>query len=186
MRVMSIDAEYNQPSKRLIQVAAVVFDVESAELLESFEAYVNPREPISDHIKELTGISYLDVCNAPDFQLTFSKLKEIHKKYKCFKNPLVWGSGETNDSFKIYDHMYPTQELKDANPNFMGYRVIDVKSIYQSIQIYNNKSFSGSLEDVCRKLKIGFEGDPHRALPDAINTFRVWKALVEKFPGGFK
>lgn len=186
MNILSIDVEFNQPSRKTIQLAGAVFDIKTGQLIEKFETYVNPHEPIAPFITELTGITDNDVSGAPDILDAYIMLKALHKKHKCFKNSLVWGSGVRNDSDAIYKEAYPTEESRIDNNNFMGYRVIDAKTVFQSIQLYHNKSFGGGLEKTCKTLKIGFEGDPHRALNDAINTFRVWHFMVKKFPEGFK
>lgn len=176
MKIMVIDAEYNQPSKKCIQIGAAIYDAKSGQLVSKFETYVNPNEPISQHIVELTGIYDRDVVNAPDIKEAFQMLKDFQNSQKVFRNPIVWGSGERNDSQALYE------ESGDTEENFMGYRVLDAKSIYQSIQVARDKQFAGSLEKICVEvLKIGFEGRKHSALADAMNTFRVWHYLVSRF-----
>lgn len=187
MRVLSLDAEYNQPSGKTIQIGAAAYHLPSGELLGTFETYVSCDELISEHITSLTGITnkHLSV-GTPDMKEAFEDLRNFHSKYKCFKNPLVWGAGTQNDSQHLYDEAYPDPNQQLIFPNFMGYRVIDVKGIYQSIQLLHNKTVGGGLAEVCNKVGIGFEGDPHRALTDATNTFRLWFHLTQKFSGGFK
>lgn len=193
MNIMSIDAEYNQPSHKTIQIGAAVFNARTGQLVAKFETFVDPGEPINDgtngycNIIQLTGITNGDVSGAPNIREAYLMLKEFHEKHQAFTNPLVWGSGARNDSDMIYKEAYPIHEDRIENPNCMGYRVIDVKGLFQSIQLYYNKTVRGGLAQTCTKrLKIGFEGEPHRALSDAINTFRVWHHLVKEFPGGFK
>jgi inhibitor of KinA sporulation pathway (predicted exonuclease) len=177
MKVMSLDAEYNQPSKKAIEIGAAIYDAKSGELIDTFETLVNPGEPISQEIVELTGITNSMVVNAPNIGEAFKELKAFHAKHKVFRNPIVWGSGYRNDSLALWEESGPIEE------NFMGYRVIDAKSIFQSIQIYKNKQFGGGLEKICNEiLKIGFEGSQHRALVDAKNAFRVWHFLVSRYP----
>ena len=187
MNIMCLDAEYNQPSGKTIQIGAAIFNPKSGQLIDKFETYVDPKETINDgknghtNIIELTGIKDSDVSGAPTIQEAYEMLRAFHKKHKCFKNPLVWGAGISNDSQHIYNEAFPTSELKKNNPNFMGYRVIDVKGLHQSIQIFHNKRVSGGLKKSCEYLNIGFEGEAHRALSDAINTFRVWHHLIKRF-----
>lgn len=193
MNIMSIDCEFNQPSQKTIQIGAAVFNAHTGLLIDKFETYVDPGETINDgtnghcNIIELTGITDFDVSGAPKILEAFLMLKAFKDRHGAFRNPLVWGSGERNDSDMLWKEAYPTQELRKENPNFMGHRVIDVKCVFQSIQILHNKSVSGGLANICNKrLGIGFEGEAHRALNDAINTFRAWYFMVKKFPGGFK
>ena len=175
-----------QPSKRTIQIGAAAYHLPTGELLETFKTYVDPKELISAYITGVTGIVDSDVAGAPSVREAFEDLRRFHKKHKCFKNPLVWGAGVQNDSQHIYNEAYPTEELKTLHENFMGYRVLDVKSQYQSIQLLHNYTVSGSLKDVCDKVGIGFEGEAHRALTDAKNAFRLWFYLTKKFPHGFR
>lgn len=174
MNIMVLDAEYNQPSQMPIQIGAAVFNARTGQMLESIEFYVNPGEPLHPEIIELCGITDQDVLGGVSPLEAYQELERLHKKWKCFRNPLVWGSGVSNDSQTIY--------LKSGaeGENFMGFRVLDVKTLYQSMQVYKNKQFAGSLETVCERLGLGFEGKPHRALSDAINTFRVWFYLVKR------
>lgn len=176
MNIMTLDAEYNQPSGKTIQIGAAVYNAVTGLLIEKFETFVNPGEPISEFIVELTGITDQDVYNAPNIKDAFEMLELIHAKHKCFTNPLVWGSGVRNDSFSIYNESGVTDR-----PNFMGFRVIDVKSIFQSVQMMSNKTVRGGLKKSCETAGIGFEGRYHTALADAMNTFRLWHFLVKRF-----
>ena len=185
MNILSLDCEYTQPNQKTIQIGAAVFKASTGLLIERMEIYVNPGEPISQYITDLTGIRDSDVVNAPNIQEAFKMLHELHKKHKCFKNPLVWGSGTRNDSQMIYDEAGLKGPEGELLQNFMGHRVLDVKSIYQSIQIYHNKTVRGGLSTACKSLGIGFEGTPHTALADAMNTFRVWHYLIKQFPKGY-
>lgn len=186
MNILSIDAEYNQPSQKTIQIGAAAFAARTGQLMGKIEIFVNPGEPITQYITDLTGITDKDVKNAPSIQEAYRILEEFHKQHKCFKNPLVWGSGTRNDSQMIHTEA----NLKDSEgnlvPNFMGYRVLDVKSLFQTMQIFHNKTVRGGLENVCQRLGIGFEGRAHTALADAMNTFRVWHFLAKQFPRGYE
>lgn len=174
MNIMSLDCEYNQNSGKTIQIGAAIYTVNGV-LIEKFETFVNPGEPINPDITTLTTITDKDVANAPTIKEAYEMLEYIHAKHKCFKNPIVWGSGVRNDSQMIHVESGVERE------NFMGYRVIDAKSIFQSIQMMQGKMVRGGLKKTCETLGIGFEGKAHTALADAMNTFRVWHYLVKRF-----
>lgn len=176
--LMSLDAEYNQPSRKLIQIGAAVFNPRNAALIDRLDLYVNPGEPITPEITYLTGITDKDVENAMNVRQAYEELKKFHKKNKCFKNPLVWGSGVRNDSLAIW------QETGLTEDNFMGFRVLDVKTIYQSVAIFESEQYAGSLKDSMKRLGLEFEGDAHRALTDAMNTFKLWYYLMRQFHDG--
>lgn len=185
MNILSIDCEYAQPSGKTIQIGAAAFKARTGELLGTFEMFVDPGEEITEYITNLTGITNENVKGAPKILEAYLALKDFHRKHKCFKNAIVWGSGTRNDASVIHQEAYPTKELQDENHNFLGFRVLDTKTLFQSMQVHNNKTVRGGLKATCDRLGIGFEGQAHTALADAINTFRVWHFLVTKMPKGF-
>jgi DNA polymerase III alpha subunit (gram-positive type) len=178
---MSLDCEYGQPSKRTIEIGAAIFDVKTGKQLGSFNTYVNPNEPISEFITNLTTITDEKVKNAPQILEAYNELKKWHQSFKStVHTPIVWGGGASNDSHHIWS------ESKDTEHNFMGFRTIDAKALYQSLAIYNEMGLQGGLGKACDKLGIGFEGVKHTALADAINTFRLWHHLTVKLSKGHK
>lgn len=186
---MVLDAEYNQPSRKTIQIGAAIYNARNAALIGRFDVYVNPGEPINPEITQLTGIRNQDVQNGLSIQDAYLQLQDFHKKHKCFRNPLVWGSGVRNDSNTIYnEYREATRQGADedifSTDNFMGFRVIDVKTIYQSVMIFENSQYAGGLKDSMKKLGLEFEGTSHNALADAMNTFRVWYHLMRIFHDG--
>lgn len=191
-KIMVLDAEYNQPSRKCIQIGAAIYDVRNATCHGTLDIYVNPGEPITPEITDLTGITDKDVENAPNIISAYQMLNEFHKKHKCFRNPLVWGSGVRNDSLAIYEEFVKASEIIHMgygwhpDENFMGFRVLDAKTLYQSIQLFEDSQYAGGLADSMKKLGLTFEGDKHRALTDAKNTFTIWYFLTRKMHDGFK
>lgn len=189
-KIMVLDAEFNQPSRKTIQIGAAVYDARSGACYGSLELFVNPYEKITPEITELTGITDRDVEHATDIIDAWAQLKDFHKHHKCFRNPLVWGSGVRNDSSAIHEEYNAFRHLQDANwrteENFMGFRVLDAKTLYQSLMIFENSGYAGGLKDCMKRLGLKFEGDPHRALTDARNTFSIWYYLTRLAHDGFK
>jgi len=175
MRLLSFDLEMNQPSNRIIQIGAVVFEADTGEIIHKYESFIDPGEPIIPYITELTGITDADVKGAPKVLDVYLHLKEIHTKYKCFVNPVLWGSGTRSDSSALYEQ----SGIKESN--FMGHRVIDAKTLYQSMRLFQGKKVRGGLKDSCNSLNLGFEGTEHTALSDALNTARIWFHLAQMF-----
>lgn len=187
MNLMVLDVELNQPSRKVIQIGAAVFNARNAALIDRLEIYVNPDETIDPFITELTGIKNSDVQSGMSIYEAYNELKRFHSKHKCFRNPMVWGSGVRNDSIAIdedYRRYAKENGMETDSENFMGFRVIDVKTIYQSVQIFENSQYSGGLKDSMKKLGLEFEGEAHRALTDAVNTFRIWYHLMRIFHDG--
>lgn len=191
MNVMVLDAEYNQPSRKTIQIGAAVFNARNAALVDRLMIYVNPNEPINPLITDLTGVRDQDVQGGMSIIDAYEELKRFHKKNKVFRNPLVWGSGVRNDSNHIYSEyleakgIVPDESLT-TEENFMGFRVLDVKTIYQSVQLFENSKHGGGLKESMERFGLEFEGSSHDALSDAINTFRFWYHLVRIFHDGTK
>jgi inhibitor of KinA sporulation pathway (predicted exonuclease) len=182
MNVLVIDAEFNQPSTKTIQIGAAVFKAKTGEMLESRCIYVNPGEPITPFITELTGVTDADVANGASIHEAYLLLKYMHERHKCFRNPIVWGSGVRNDSSHIYNEAMATLPPEQREENFMGFRVIDAKTLYQSFMMYQNTTVRGGLKKSMESLGLQFEGSAHNALADAINTFRFWHFLVRQVP----
>lgn len=183
MNILSLDCEFNQPSHKTIEIGAAVFKAKTGELIETFHAYVDPDEQIAQEIIDLTGITDEQTKGATKIREAFLMLQKFHKKHRCMKNPIVWGSGTRNDSQLIHE------ESKLEEPNFMGFRIVDAKTLYQSLQIYRNGIIKGGLETATKTLGLEWDkkfGEPHRALADAYNTFLVWHFLMSKFYEGFK
>lgn len=186
MKIISIDCEYNQPSGKTIQIGAAIFDTKTGLEIDRILMYINPNEPIHPEIVELTGISDEDAQTGTTIQEAYENLSRFHAKHKCFRNPLVWGSGRWNDSDHIwreYRHSLDggADDSVGISENIFGHRVLDVKTLYQSVQIYKNSRYQGGLKESMTKYKLDFEGQEHNALSDAINTFRFWFHLVKMF-----
>lgn len=175
MNIMALDLEMNQPSRKIIEVGAAVYNGRTGLFVEKLSMFINPGEKIEPFITDLTGITDQDVSNGFTIIQGYEELRRLHKKHKCFMNPLVWGSGTRNDSQAIFE------ETKLAGENFMGFRVLDVKTIFQSVQIHHGQQHGMGLKEACERLKIGFEGSNHRAVVDAMNTFRIWFHMVKGF-----
>ena len=176
MKLMALDLEMNQPSGKIIQIGACVLDHRNEKIIATFNLYVNPKENLTPEIIELTGITQEKVdTEGYDIKDAYEKLKEFHKKNKCFKNPILWGSGSWSDSDCLY------KQSKSIEPNFMGHRVIDTKTIYQSMMIRQGKTTKSGLVASMEKMGLGFDGRPHDALADAINTARFWLFLTKVF-----
>ncbi len=192
-KIMVLDCEFNQPSRKTIQIGAAIYDVRSAACYGTLDLYVNPGEPITPEITDLTGITDRDVANAPNIIEAWQELKYFHSKHKCFKNPLVWGSGVRNDSHALFTEVVDFQlnvahlHSKDIEKeNFMGWRVLDAKTLFQSLMLFENRGYAGGLKDCMERLGLKFEGEKHRALVDAKNTFTLWYYMTRLMHDGLK
>jgi DNA polymerase III epsilon subunit-like protein len=71
--LVSLDLELNQPSRRIIQIGAVVGNIRTGEIVSRFDSKVSPDEELSPAIAKLTKIKQEEVDVAP-------KLREA---YEC-------------------------------------------------------------------------------------------------------
>jgi len=175
----ALDLEMAQPSNRIIQIGAVCGNIKTGEVFERLSVFVNPHEQLTTKILELTGIKQEDVDGGVTLEEGYDRLKAMHRKYKAFLNPLTFGGG---------DSLLILKQLKDENPNFsendgdqwcFGRRWIDVKTLYVSWRIANEQQIQGGLKNACKKVKVQSYGPFHRADMDALNTFNLFRGMLE-------
>ena len=176
INLLSLDLELNQPSGSIIQIGAVVGNLASGKILEEYSAYINCGEILDPFIINLTGIKQENVDNGISLFTAYDQLKELHKKYECFRNPLAWGSGDTL-CLKKQLH------ITDDELFLFGRRWIDVKTVFISYRWANNLSHQAGLSKALSKLDMQFQGRKHSAVSDSLNTFIIYRRLLELFKG---
>lgn len=174
---VSLDLEYNQPSRKLIQLGAVIGDLVSSKVVSRFSTFINPFEPLNPVIIELTGITQTDVDNAP-------YVKEAYRNFAAWvqphsanltKSPLTWGGGDAED-------LREAVGLSLENPEWIfSRRWTDAKTVFTAWRAANNRPWDGGLARSMTKLGMTFQGRKHNAQDDAENTFLVYMALLRKF-----
>lgn len=173
-----VDLELNQPSQKIIQIGAVVGNIRTGEVLERLSVFVNPLEPLSQFIIELTGITQDQVDNeGVTLEEAYIKLWELHKKYGSFVNPVTWGGGDVSE---ILEQIKGNEVLHQYPPNF-GRRWIDVKTLFVSWRFANGQPIQSGLGRSLGKVGLKFEGRKHNALDDAYNTFRMYMRMLKLF-----
>ena len=170
----SLDLEMNQPSGSIVQIGAVVGNIKTGEILEKLSVFVNPHEILDPFIIKLTKITQEDVDTGVTLEEAYLKLKEMHEKHACFVNVLTWGGGDSQEL---------QSQLKKHNPNFEGWcfgrRWIDVKTLFISWRLANEKPIQGGLAKSMLKLGLKFNGRKHNALDDSVNTFLLYCKMLE-------
>lgn len=177
---MVIDCEMNQPSGSLVEVGGVVGDLSSGEVLERFQFFVHCPESICDFLVNTSKLTQADLDNGLPLIQVYEALVAIHAKWGCFRNPVVWGSGERNDALVIKDQITKDSPdfFTDDESFVFGHRVLDTKTVYHAYAAINGTKTIGGLGSVMKYLGLVFEGKKHRALDDAFNTWRMWSALL--------
>jgi len=184
--VTSIDLELNQPSGKIISIGAVVGDIDTGEIIEQFHKYVKIDEPVSEYIQKLTGITDKHL-NEEGVSLieAYQALTNLHKQ-SSFTNPVAWGGGDSTElrsQLKNYGFELSPGFVKDNLPKYcFGFREFDCKQRFQEFCILQGRSLQSGLKKAMNRCGLSFEGTPHNALCDALNTFKFYHYLLHNVP----
>lgn len=172
MNFMSLDLELNQPSNKIIQVGAVIGNLETGEVLEKINCYVKLDEELNPFIIELTKITpELLQTQGMSLQLAYQRLVEAHIRHLCFRNVITWGGG---------DSRLLMQQLGLDEESFQfGRRWVDIKTIFQFWRLAQGQKMQGGLARSLTKVGLTFKGTKHSALDDAYNTFMMAHQLLK-------
>lgn len=179
-RYLALDLELNNapdgstPNPKIIQVGVAIgsWDHFADNSIITRKWYFDPKEPIYPFITELTGITNSDIKeNAVPHHVFAEEFSELMKEYKPFVNPVTWGGGDT---LELKDEM----KANGVHFPFFGRRWIDVKTWYVLHMLAKSKKPSGGLKSAMAEYKLKFEGTPHRADDDALNTLRLFFTIL--------
>ena len=76
MNLLALDAEFNQPSGKTIQIGAVVVNTAGL-IIDRFETFVDPEEKLNPDIVELCDIHDSDLVGAPKIKEAFEMLETL-------------------------------------------------------------------------------------------------------------
>jgi inhibitor of KinA sporulation pathway (predicted exonuclease) len=172
--LMALDMEYNQPSKSIIQIGVVIGNINSGAVFKKSSWLVHTCEPITPFIEKLTGISNYDLDqHGLSLQEVYQNLCILHKECFCFRNPVTWGGGDSED-LRHALHL-------DEDQFIFGRRWIDAKTLFISRQIMKKLPTQAGLAKAMTKLGLTFKGTKHNAEDDAYNTFVIYHKLINEF-----
>ena len=181
IKYFSLDLELNNKNDgttpKIIEVGVAFGSPVRPEEITRYNWYLDPQEPITEFITQLTGITDEIIKEkAVSHETVAEELGALILTWQCFANPVVWGGGEGNDATELKD------EFRERNIDFpfFGRRVIDVKTLYAFNQITQGKSPSGGLLKSMISYGLTFDGTTHRADIDAFNTLRFFFHFLEK------
>ena len=178
----SLDLELNSKNDgttpKIIQIGVAIGSPIRPKDIQTYSWYLNPEEPITPFITQLTGITDEIIQEkAVPHEVVAQELGDIIKENNCFTNPICWGgSGFSSDASELKD------EFRQRNIDFpfFGRRIFDVKTIYVFQQMVKGKSPSGGLRKSMISYGLKFNGTPHRAEYDALNTLRFFFYFLER------
>jgi len=169
---LELNSDGNNNITKIIQVG-VAFGSEPSNI-QTYKWYVDPKEPLTPFITQLTGITQQDIdTKAVPLATVAEELGKLIDEQQTFVNPVQWGMGDA-DELKA--------EFKENNAEFpyFGHRVIDVKTIYTFLQLSSGNSIKGGLKSSMGRYKLQFKGEPHRADVDAYNTLVFYFELMKR------
>ncbi len=174
MRIIIVDLELNQPSKKIIQIGATCIDVRNGSLCGNFNTFVNPEEELSPFIMDLCGISQKDVDSGDKLPNALMDFWDWTEKSGC-RNLAAWGSDVywMTTSSAAHEVKYP-HKLKSLN--------IKEMSTVMRTALPATKS-RGGLKSTMEAFGLIFEGKQHDALNDAVQAGRLlffWKEEMRK------
>jgi len=187
MRLICVDLELNKNVatgvNKIIQIGAVCFEPDKGKIVDIFNMYVDPKEPLDPFIINLCNISEGMVCGMPSIweaAIEFSTWKAQHQANAI---AITWGGAgsKSNDVSKIYE------ESGVDNP--FDKRIIDVKGIYQMLANASNAEMRSKVGLGKALTNVGLKwckayGSPHNALGDAANTMALYMYLSKCLKGG--
>ena len=199
MLVFSLDLELNpslkNPFYKIIEVGGVIGNLDDGSIVEEFSFLVNPYEPLNTceiqplcNITKLTGITQEMIDKeGMDLHEVYYKLCDLRKKYvdlgfKIHRNPVTWGSDslDLKEQLEVdYGMRFKSSRDPQADNFLFGYRWLDAKTIFQSIRLAKGESTQAGLAKALTKYQINFKGKKHRAKDDALNTFLLYKKMID-------
>lgn len=169
----ALDLEMAQPSRKIIQIGAVIGNIRTGEILERVSLFVNPHERLTPFIMDLCKITQDDVDNGETLENAYRKLQFAHNRHRSFVNAITWGGGDSQELL---------EQLQTENPTFDGWcfgrRWIDAKTLFISWRLANGKQVQGGLAKSMTKFGMAFKGQKHDALSDSENTFQLYRTML--------
>lgn len=173
--LLFLDLELNNPftpEQRIIEIGYIIVSLDKGKFEPILHRIliVNPQQEIQPEIEALTGISTALVKSGTSLQEAYEKLKADVIQYQVNRTCAQWGEG---------DARCLREELGLSEKDFIfRRRTFDIKTFFQLHTLLTRPGkLSKGLQGAVEHLGMEFVGKPHRALNDAINTFRVFEEL---------
>lgn len=175
--VISLDLEFAQPSNKIIQIGIVAGNPFTGEIVNTLSIIVNPEELLSNFIINLTGITQEQVNNGITIEEAYERVYSFIKNLPIARvSAITWGGGDIQCLREQTENI----AILQSKPFPFGRRFTDVKTLCCTYLIANKRNPAGGLKKSMAKFGLNFEGIPHDALYDALNTFRFYVLLLSK------
>ena len=189
-KLWALDLEMNQPSGKIIQIGACIGYADTRVVGPKFSVIIDPEEPISDEIAELTGVTQKRVNEESVLLIDgYKRLVDFFNQYQPFMNPLTWGGPDVVElkeqvviqQLRQEGEMDPDVFPREFPKNWpFGRRWLDVKTVYIAYRMANGDTIQSGLARSMTKLGLAFDGRKHDAADDAANTIRVYFELLDR------
>jgi inhibitor of KinA sporulation pathway (predicted exonuclease) len=178
---LELEQNFNNPQTpdshldeaKIIQIGATFVNIFTKEVVEDKKWYINIGVPVSQFIKSLTNISQSEIDSGTDIKTAYEELLYLIKKYKCFYQPITWGSGDLRALM---------EEVQKTDAKWvLGQSEMNTKALFQAYSQYKGIKSSGGLAKSMAKCGLKFQGRAHDALIDSKNTMDFFLHLMEPF-----
>lgn len=178
MKTIVFDLEMNKPTDKIIQIGANLVDIKRGVILDSFDTFVDPLEPIDPFIKDLTGIMDSDVQGAPQIVEALNRFFSWAKDNDC-AHFTVWGS-----DYWVVKNEVEAQHLLGKEINIpkktSQLNLKETALLFRSC--FSSAKSRGGLKATIDLFGLSFTGRQHDARDDAYNTTKLllhFKKLVQ-------
>jgi len=146
---------------KIIEIAAV--KISASEVIEKFQMFVDPKEPLSEFTTSLTSITDEMVKGQPT-------IDEALPKFLAFAKDTVLVAHNA-----LFDVGHIEEKSKVLNLSFDHSKVIDTLNLAR--YFYSDKLKRFNLKAVAKLFKIKQERH-HRADDDALVTAKIWQSMI--------
>jgi DNA polymerase III subunit alpha, Gram-positive type len=175
----SLDAKGNQVNNDIIEIGAVYLDT-GLNIVDKFQCFVKPREPVSQFITELTGITNQVVESAPEFKDVAIGFEKWITNISGSPKKVILAAWGTYFDIPLLRRMY--QEHNTPYPFHGG--ALDVKSVaFAWLSLSGHRTDKLGVEHVADIMGISAKGEYHRAVVDATAEARILQRCLWDLDG---
>jgi inhibitor of KinA sporulation pathway (predicted exonuclease) len=175
--VCTLDLEMNQPSGKIIEVGYTIGNIHTGEVLLNKGLIVNPGEPLSEFIINLTHITEEMAQTGISLEDAYKECVADCERLDARKQPVEWGGGDIRT---LRQQAWEKDNNILVNNWSFGYTTMNIKCIVQGILGAHKKSTQGGLAKSLIKFGLKFKGTKHRAVDDSLNTFLLYVELLKR------
>ena len=157
--------------QEITEIGAVIFNIPNREI-EAVESFlVRPEGPMGKFCEELTSLTFADVENKPNLEVTLKEdLKVWCRKHKFDLGQQPWGSWGDYDRVQLY------RECARKGVKYPFARAhYNIKGLF-SMLLGEGKGFG--VGQALNKLNMEFTGRPHRGVDDARMIAEIFSKIL--------